>query len=46
MKGLKVAVLGCGEVGRILAAGLADKTHLRAYDPAYPPEPGRVELAG
>lgn len=44
MKRPTVALLGCGEVGRILATGLADTTRLRAYDPAYPPEPGGVEL--
>ncbi|TYB66003.1 NAD(P)-dependent oxidoreductase [Nonomuraea sp. PA05] len=33
----QVALLGYGEVGHILAAGLAGKVRLRVYDPAYPP---------
>ncbi|MEV0614120.1 DUF1932 domain-containing protein [Nonomuraea sp. NPDC050404] len=37
MDGPQVALLGYGEVGRVLAAGLAPHTRLRVYDPAYPP---------
>ncbi|MEV0823013.1 NAD(P)-dependent oxidoreductase [Nonomuraea rubra] len=33
MDTLRVAVLGHGEVGRVLAAGLAGKVRLRVYDP-------------
>ncbi|MGR6922242.1 DUF1932 domain-containing protein [[Actinomadura] parvosata] len=33
----RVALLGYGEVGHVLAAGLAGKVPLRVYDPACPP---------
>ncbi|GAA2835068.1 NAD(P)-dependent oxidoreductase [Nonomuraea rubra] len=36
MDTLRVAVLGHGEVGRVLAAGLAGKVRLRVYDPVCP----------
>ncbi|MGW0807335.1 DUF1932 domain-containing protein [Nonomuraea sp. NPDC002799] len=37
MDGPQVALLGYGEVGRILADGLGRHTRLHVYDPAYPP---------
>ncbi|MCK2220116.1 DUF1932 domain-containing protein [Actinomadura sp. ATCC 31491] len=37
MDGLRVALLGYGEVGRVLAGGLGGRVRLRAYDPAHPP---------
>ncbi|MEV4581707.1 DUF1932 domain-containing protein [Nonomuraea jabiensis] len=36
---MQVAVLGYGEVGRVLARGLAPRVPLRVYDPAHPPSP-------
>ncbi|MGW4798960.1 NAD(P)-binding domain-containing protein, partial [Nonomuraea sp. NPDC004297] len=53
MEAIRVALLGHGEVGRVLAAGLAGRARLRVYDPACPPastrhgpsrEPGAAEL--
>jgi hypothetical protein len=37
MEAPRVALLGFGEVGHVLAAGLAGRVPLRVYDPAYPP---------
>ncbi|WP_272895159.1 NAD(P)-dependent oxidoreductase [Nonomuraea sp. MG754425] len=37
MEAIRVALLGHGEVGRVLAAGLAGRARLRVYDPACPP---------
>lgn len=37
MQDPQVALLGYGEVGRILAGGLAGRVRLRVYDPACPP---------
>ncbi|MEV1177825.1 DUF1932 domain-containing protein [Nonomuraea sp. NPDC049784] len=39
MDGPQVALLGYGEVGRVLAHGLAPRVRLRVYDPASPPAP-------
>ncbi|MDP4507086.1 NAD(P)-dependent oxidoreductase [Nonomuraea turcica] len=35
--GSQVALLGYGEVGRVLADGLGRQVRLHVYDPAYPP---------
>ncbi|WP_431927237.1 hypothetical protein [Nonomuraea jabiensis] len=36
---VQVAVLGYGEVGHVLACGLAAPGAPRVYDPAHPPSP-------
>ncbi|MEU6791964.1 DUF1932 domain-containing protein [Nonomuraea wenchangensis] len=42
----QVALLGHGEAGRVLAAGLGPRVRLRVYDPAYPPGAQAKELVG